>query len=387
MSHPAFALHGPLHQGPPRHVGGRRREAQGRPVKPAGRSQRIPLPTLSHRHRHDFAGSPSPPCGARRISDTCRIMWLGSHIEGSLSRGDPMIGIIQRGASGAVSVGLFRRSRCPRRAVRRSSRRLPPSWSMISESSLALPSWSMLGMESVQQTLGLSEAQQQQQAEITTGLTRKIQAARREANDRVGFQKRRDDVLKEAQAALLATLKPEQRERSTRSSSRPRGRSPSPGRETRPMVLRRPAPGRAAQADRRPGRGSGRSSRRGDRRSRRRPASRSPWTPRRASDARSRSASWSRARNSRRPSRRPARRAASAWAAVIRRIEQVLTERSAGVPRAARRAVRPVEAPGCGGTQSELEVIAWWPGVPGCRRGRAASRADPDFDTKVARPA
>ena len=70
----------------------------------------------------------------------------------------------------------------------------------------------LLNMDAVQQELKITDAQKQEWRAIGDGIPA-AQNARRENKDRARFLAARDAIIKEAAAAVQATLKPEQRER------------------------------------------------------------------------------------------------------------------------------------------------------------------------------
>jgi hypothetical protein len=71
----------------------------------------------------------------------------------------------------------------------------------------------LLGMESVHQDLGLTEAQKKELEEAEQRAIQKMQQARQNATDRSGLRTARDAAFKEVQEVVLAALKPEQRQR------------------------------------------------------------------------------------------------------------------------------------------------------------------------------
>jgi hypothetical protein len=71
----------------------------------------------------------------------------------------------------------------------------------------------LLGFEAVQDELKITDAQKKEQTAIEQADRQKFLKARREAKDLAKFRETRDALYKESEAATLATLKPEQRER------------------------------------------------------------------------------------------------------------------------------------------------------------------------------
>jgi hypothetical protein len=71
----------------------------------------------------------------------------------------------------------------------------------------------LLRLPAIQDELKLTEAQKKEQAELADRQIQRIRKARTEITDRAEFRRARNAIVEEADAAQLASLKPEQRER------------------------------------------------------------------------------------------------------------------------------------------------------------------------------
>jgi hypothetical protein len=91
----------------------------------------------------------------------------------------------------------------------------PPSYPLWELGTMPRPAFKrvLLGIPAVQQELKLTEAQKRGIQEATTRQFEKMQKARREIGDRKKFLAARDEIFKEAQAAILDGLEPAQRGR------------------------------------------------------------------------------------------------------------------------------------------------------------------------------
>jgi hypothetical protein len=247
----------------------------------------------------------------------------------------------------------------------------------------------LLSMEPVQQELKLSDDQKKEQETIAQGRFQKIRQARAANKEAAKFIAARDAIFKETEAAYLATFKPEQRERLDQIQLQAQGPiafvrdDRSPGANVGPPLAERLKLSddqvRKIRAIAEEGQNA---------------IMKAAGFPI-ALDPKDKPTPEAIRKLVESPEFREAKRKASqtsrdAWAAVIRRIEDVLTEdqrasyrKLLGAPfdLSRLRTVAPEQE-----RQFEINVVSQALGVGGAGGG-GGQRADPDFDTKVARPA
>ena len=205
---------------------------------------------------------------------------------------------------------------------------VPPSYQLWEFGTMPRPAFKMvlLGVPVVQEELKLTAAQKQGMEETRTRLMAKAQEAIRGITDRAKMQATREAMFKELMPAILANLEPGQRDRLDQIQLQSQGpfafnRSRNPQ-----LVLEGPGLAErlklsddqierikaiAEEGEQEIGRAATVPIVLDSKAGRRPP---------------SRSASWSRRPNSRRPRAKARADARKAWASVIQRIEQVLTE-------------------------------------------------------------